>query len=91
MARLNSSTSINAGQAAPTNTAANIVDFSAPRRRITLVNHGSVDVYLGEATVTTSNGLNLKVGASITLETQAAIQGITASGTGAIHYIEEYD
>lgn len=61
------------------------------RKFLTLINHGSVDVYIGVATVTTSNGLKLPPGAAIDLPTTALIQAITASGTGAIHYIEGYD
>lgn len=79
------------GQVTPTTTAATLVAARDTRKVVTLVNHGSVDVYIGIATVTTSNGLKLPPGASIDLKTTALIQAITASGTGAIHYAEIYD
>lgn len=82
---------IASGQAAPTSTAATLVAARETRKRLILVNQGTVDVYVGPATVTTSNGLKIPAGAALTLYTTALIQGITSSGTGAIHYIEEYD
>jgi len=84
-------TSLTTGQAAPTNSAANIVAARDTRQRLVLVNHGSVDVFVGPATVTTANGLKIPPGASLTLYTTVAVQGITASGTGSIHYAEEYE
>jgi hypothetical protein len=81
---------IASGQVAPTNVAANIVAARDVRQRLILYNVGTVDVYVGPGTVTTSNGLKLPPGASMELKTTAAVQGITASGTGAVHYIEEY-
>lgn len=84
-------TAIATGQAAPTSTAANIVAVRDTRKRLVLVNHGSVDVFVGPATVTTANGLKITPGASLVLYTTAAVQGITAATTGAIHYVEEYD
>lgn len=61
------------------------------RKRICIVNQGSVEVYLGGASVTSSTGVLLKVNASIELRTCAAIYGRTASGTVTLHYWEEYD
>jgi hypothetical protein len=61
------------------------------RKDLTLINHGTVDVYVGLATVTTANGVKLPPGAALVIRTTAAVQGITASGTGSVHYIEEYD
>lgn len=83
--------SIANGQAAPTTTAANIVAARDTRKRLVLVNHGSVDVYVGIATVTAANGVKIPPGASLTIHTTAAVQGITAAGTGSIHFVEEYD
>lgn len=85
------SDSIATGQAAPTGTAATLVAARANRKRLVLINHGTVDVYIGPATVTTANGVKIPVGASLTMETCALVQGITAGSTGAIHYLEEYD
>lgn len=84
-------TAIASGQVAPTNSAATVVAARETRKRVVLVNHGTVDVYVGPATVTSSNGLKIAPGAALTLYTTALIQGITASGTGAVHYVEEYD
>lgn len=79
------------GQVAPTTTAATLLAANTTRKVVTFVNHGTVDVYIGPATVTTSNGLKLAAGAAIDIETTALIQAITASGTGSVHYIEVSD
>lgn len=85
-------TNVATGQAAPTNSAATLVASRATRTRLTLVNRGSVSVYVGPATVTTANGVELKPGESMTFEVAGTtLQGITASGTGNIHYWEEYN
>lgn len=79
------------GQVAPTTSAATLVAARDTRKRLILENVGQVAVWIGIATVTTANGLMLPIGASITLRTTALVQAITASGTGAIAYVEEYD
>lgn len=85
------STAVATGQAAPTGTAGTLVAARDTRNRLVLTNFGTQDVFIGPATVTTSNGHKIPPGASLTLFTTALIQGITSSGTGAIHYVEEYD
>lgn len=85
------STAIATGQAAPTGTAGTLVAARDTRNRLVLTNFGTQDVFVGPATVTTSNGHKIPPGASLTLYTTALVQGITSSGTGAVHYIEEYD
>ena len=85
------STALANGQVAPTNTAATLLAARDTRKRVTFLNTGSVNVYIGIATVTTANGFVLAPGAAITLNTQALVQAITASGTGAVSYVEEYD
>jgi hypothetical protein len=50
----------------------------------------SITVYIGEGTVTSSNGLPLLAGESVALETTAAVNAISASGTPTLAYIEEY-
>ncbi len=85
------STALANGQVAPTTGAATLVAARDTRKRLILLNIGTVPVYVGIATVTTANGLPIAVGASLTLYTTALIQSITASGTGNIAYIEEYD
>lgn len=79
------------GQVAPTTTAATLLAARETRKSVTFVNHGTVDVYIGPATVTTSNGLKLPPGAAVSFSTTALLQAITSSGTGAIHYEETYD
>jgi hypothetical protein len=78
------------GQVAPTNSAATLLAARDTRQEVTFLNAGSVDVYIGIATVSTSNGLKLVPGSAITLRTTALLQAITAAGTGAVHYIECY-
>lgn len=79
------------GQAAPTGTAATLVAARDTRKRLILVNRGTQSVYVGIATVTTSNGLEMRPGDSLELRTTALVQAITSSGTGRVDYIEEYD
>jgi len=79
------------GQVAPTSSAATLVAARDTRKRLILENVGQTAVWIGIATVTTANGLMLPIGASITLRTTALVQAITASGTGSVAYIEEYD
>ena len=75
---------------APTNTAA--VALAANSSRITAViqNVGTVDVYIGkDNTVTTTNGLLLAAGASLTDDSSTdAWWGITASGTADLRILE---
>lgn len=78
------------GQVAPTNTAATLIAARTGRQRVTFYNTGAVTVFIGIATVTTANGMALISGASITLNTSALVQAITAAGTGAVSYIEEF-
>ncbi len=56
----------------------------------TLYNSGSATVYVGASGVTTSTGMPLPAGASITLNTTAAIYGVAASGTQTIGVTETY-
>lgn len=86
-------TAIANGQVTPTTTAGTLLAARDTRKSVTFVNNGSVDCWIGVATVTTSNGARLPVGASRTLRTTALIQAIIASGTmtGVVDYIEEYD
>lgn len=79
------------GQVAPTTTAATLIAARDTRKVVTLYNAGTVDVYIGPATVTAANGFKLGVGASFDLSATALIQAITASGTGSVHYCEIYD
>lgn len=84
-------TAVATGQVAPTGTAATLLAARETRKSAVFLNVGSVDVYIGPATVTTSNGFKLAVGAALEVATTALLQAITASGTGAVHYVETYD
>ena len=56
----------------------------------TLYNAGSATVYFGASGVTTTTGMPLPAGASATVNTQAAIYGIAASGTQTIGIMETF-
>lgn len=60
------------------------------RTRITITNHGTTAFYVGVEGVTALTGLLVPgvVGASVELDTGAAIYGITASGTQAASFAE---
>jgi hypothetical protein len=60
------------------------------RVSVTLYNSGSTVVYFGASGVTTATGQVLIAGASVTLDTTAAIYGITASGTDVVSVTETY-
>lgn len=84
-------TTINNGQVALSTTAATLVAARTGRRRVTILNmDAAITIYIGKATVTSGNGFPLIAGASIRLETSALIQGIAASGTPTVAYVEEY-
>jgi len=72
--------------------AATVVAARAGRRSLLIVNHGTTDVFLGPATVTVANGILLPgvKGASISIPTTALVQGIVASGTQTVSYIEVF-
>lgn len=69
-----------------------IVAARARRRSVTIVNHGTTDVYVGGTGVTTGNGVLLPgtKGAAITIETTAAVSAVVGSGTQTVSYFEEY-
>lgn len=80
------------GQVTTSTTAGTAVAARATRRSVTIKNIDStITVYIGSATVTALNGMELKAGESKELETVALIQVIAASGTPKIAYIETYD
>lgn len=76
------------------NTAATLIAARVTRKRVTIVNRQTTPIFIGPATVTTSNGFQIDPGAGITLYTTALIQAITAAASGAselTHVIEEGD
>ena len=62
-----------------TNTATEIRAATDTAWETTIVNYQTVPIYVGAATVTTSTGFRLDPGASLTLHTTAAVQGITSA------------
>ncbi len=63
---------------------------NASRKSIIIRNQGLVDMYIGPTGVTSSNGLLIKAGESITLDRNtAAIYGITAATSTTAGYLEE--
>jgi hypothetical protein len=87
----NASDTLANGQVAMSTTAATIVAARPGRRSVTILNlDASIVVWIGIATVTAGNGFRLAGGASITLETSALIQGIAASATPTVCFIETY-
>jgi len=62
-----------------TNTATEIRAATETAWETTIVNYQTVPIYVGAATVTTSTGFRLDPGASLTLHTTAAVQGITSA------------
>ncbi len=81
------------GHVTVTNSATTIHAATETREWITIVNYQTVPIYVGGATVTTSNGFRLDPGASLTLQTTAEVQGITSAAYTAAgeddktHYI----
>jgi len=65
---------------------------SGGRRRIKITNHGTTACYVGNSGLTTGTGFLLAgiVGYTVTLDTTAAVYGISA-GTQTVSYVEEYD
>jgi hypothetical protein len=85
------SPAINAGQVNISNSAATIIAANATRMGVWLKNKMARSVFVGEATVTTSNGFEIEPGESFYFPTAALIQGITAAasaGTEMVHYFE---
>jgi hypothetical protein len=60
------------------------------RIAVTLYNFGSATIYFGNTGVTATTGMPLPVGASVTLNTTAALYGIAASGTQTIGVTETF-
>lgn len=80
------------GQVATSTTAATFVIARATRRSATLKNtDASITVYIGPATVTSSNGMPLKAGESISVDWVGLIQVIAASGTPTVAYVDVWD
>lgn len=73
--------------------ATQIIAARVDRNTVTIVNHGSVDVYLGiDNTVTTSTGVLLPgvKGASISLPVTTPVWGIVGAGSQTVSYLETW-
>lgn len=89
----NSGTTIGTGSSSPSTTATQIVASASTRRSVTITNTGSITVNIGGSSVTTSTGIPLSAGSSVTISDAAnsAIYGIVSSGTGTLAYMTESD
>lgn len=69
-----------------------IVGARATRNAVTIVNGGTITVFIGPSGVTAADGLPLLgvPGASVTIPTAAAIYGITSAGTQTVSELETY-
>lgn len=80
-------------QVTPTTTAATLVAARDTRKQVVFVNRSNVNVWIGPATVTTTNGFILEAGYSDVWTYQGLLQVIIASGTatGVVYCRDEYD
>lgn len=80
------------GQVTATGTAATLVAARATRRSVLVRNlDASLDVYVGNATVTAGNGMLLKAGESFPIDAVGLIEVIAPSGSPVVAYMETYD
>lgn len=69
-----------------------LVAARATRRSVVVRNQDDADsIYIGAGTVTSGNGLLLKAGESISIDSTAAINCIRDTGDCAVGYFETYD
>lgn len=61
------------------------------RKTILIRNGGSVAIYVGTGTVSSTTGFLVNPGEAIMLSTTAAVKAIAASSSATSYYIEEYD
>lgn len=82
---------INVSQVATSTTSAQAIAARPGRRRLIIKNiDPSITIYIGIGTVVSSTSMPLLAGESIALETNAAVNALSASGTPALAYIEEF-
>lgn len=84
--------SIATAQVSVTTGNVSVVAARAGRASVTIINLGTVDVWLGATGVTTSTGILLLgvKGASVTIPTSAAVFGTTGSGTQTVAVLESF-
>lgn len=81
-------------QYTPTASAATLIAARETRKNVVIVNGSNVDVFVGPATVTTSNGLRIQPGGALTITTTKLIQAISSSVTGlvgVVYTLETFD
>lgn len=68
-----------------------IAPARADRKRLTIINGATADVFIGPSGLTISTGALLAgvKGQNIVLETNAAVYGIVGTGTETVSFIEE--
>lgn len=80
------------GQVTTSTTAGTLLAARATRRVAFFKNHdAAITVYVGIATVTAGNGVELKPGESMPWYGVGLVQVIAASGTPVVGYVEFYD
>lgn len=85
------SPTIAVNQVATSTTSGTAVAARTTRQRVILKNiDSSITIYIGTGTVTSTNSMVLLAGESVAIETSAAINALSASGTPSLAYIEEY-
>ena len=69
-----------------------IIDFNIQRRSVVIKNlHTSIPIYVGKLPVSSSNGMELKAGESISIDFNGAIYGTVISGSVSVAYLETYE
>ena len=80
------------GQVTAGSASGQLVPARETRRSVLIRNlDSSNSAYIGRATVTSSNGMLLKAGESVSVDTTAAINCIRATSDVALAYLETYD
>jgi len=81
------------GQVSVASTATSIVSARTARRGVIITNSGTTDVFIGDASVTTSTGLLLPgtKGAFVVIPANVQIYGIVASSTQTVSFLEVYN
>ena len=80
------------GQVSASTTAATLVVANPTRRSVLIRNlDATITVYVGAATVTAANGMPLKAGESVSVDTSQLIQVLAASGTPTVAWFQTYD
>lgn len=90
----NPGTTIVNGQVTINNTATQIVAANATRRHVIIKNPSTAtkSIFVGDSGVTTTNGIEVAIGESITIDSEAALYAIVATGSQAgVGYLEMRD